>query len=365
MFVLTMDDVIRVRSRLLAWYKRNARSLPWREKHDPYSILVSEVMLQQTRVDTVVRYYGPFLERFPTVESLAAAEPDEVLAYWSGLGYYRRARNLLAAARRVVEIGRFPETSNGLRDLPGIGPYTAAAVASIAFGESTAVIDGNVERVLGRVLGLESSAKHSEGRSRIFQLANELLAPHAAGDSNQALMELGATLCTPIRPACSTCPMSGSCVAERVGRPEDFPLRSRVGRGLKVRRVVAVVQRDDRYLLSRIADDSKQLAGLWEFPWVEDGKTLAAKAARLGERYGGQWELGRSLGRARHTITNRSLDLDIRTATMAVAADEVAEGTEVGWFDVEQAGALPSTAMLGKVLRQVRGKEQKIRPSDQ
>src|SRR4051794_9600327 len=181
---------------------------------DPYGIWLSEVMLQQTRVEVVLPYYARFLERFPTVRHLAATPLEDVLALWSGLGYYRRARQLHAAAQRVAAAGGdFPQTLEGLRALPGIGDYTAAAVASIAFGVAAPVLDGNVERVLSRWLAVSENPKESQARRRLLAAAESLLDPRRPGDSNQALMELGATLCTPRKPKCLFCPIAGGCRA--------------------------------------------------------------------------------------------------------------------------------------------------------
>lgn len=333
---------------LLAWYRRCQRALPWRQIRDPYEILVSEIMLQQTRVETVLGYYEAFLERFPTVEALATAEIDAVLARWSGLGYYRRARNLHAAARQIVVLGRFPSTSADLVKLPGIGAYTAAAVASISFNEAVPVIDGNVERVLGRVLGLKKDPRRREGRELVRLRAGELLSETSPGDSNQAMMELGAVLCTPTKPDCPKCPLADGCRALASGQPESFPPKRPSQRVLRVHRVVAVASLRDRYLLVRIPEDADLLAGLWEFPWVEGGRTLSAKSTLLGECYGGTWELGRRLGRARHAITFRAMTLDIRRASFS--STSVSEGPEAGWFSCDQALELPSTSMLTKVL---------------
>src|ERR1700722_2117022 len=191
------------RARLLPWYDAHARDLPWRKSHDPYCVWLSEIMLQQTRVAAVIEHYHEFLRRFPTVQKLAAAREASVLAAWSGLGYYRRARMLHAAAKVIVRAhgGRFPHTEKGLRALPGIGRYTAAAIASIVFDQQVAVLDGNVERVLQRVLGERLVTEE------LWAAANDLLDKRRPGDFNQAMMELGAVVCTPRAPVCLTCPV--------------------------------------------------------------------------------------------------------------------------------------------------------------
>src|ERR1035441_8756365 len=210
------EKIARVRGRLLEWYERCRRDLPWRRSLNPYSIWVSEIMLQQTRVAVVVERYQAFMARFPTLLSLALATEQEVLAAWSGLGYYRRARMLHKAALFVADHcqGNLPRTAAELRLLPGIGAYTAAAVASIAYGERVAVVDGNVERVLCRMEGWKAGSRAGDGaqvRRKIEALAAELVCPERPGDWNQALMELGATLCLPRNPQCLVCPVAGDC----------------------------------------------------------------------------------------------------------------------------------------------------------
>jgi A/G-specific adenine glycosylase len=209
---------------LLSWYRKNRRDLPWRRTSDPYAIWLSEVMLQQTTIAVVVPRFTRFLERFPTVESLARASERAVLAEWSGLGYYSRARNLHRAAREITRRGKFPRTHGDLRALPGVGDYTAAAVASIAFGVPAASVDGNVARVLCRLEALAIHANSPKGKQRLRELADSLLSKKSPGDFNQALMELGATVCLPRKPLCSACPLRSVCEGKRRGTPESFPL---------------------------------------------------------------------------------------------------------------------------------------------
>jgi A/G-specific adenine glycosylase len=252
------------RGQLLAWYDANARNLPWRESRDPYRVWLSEIMLQQTRVAAVIAHYREFLRRFPTVEKLARAREASVLAAWSGLGYYRRARMLHAAAKLVVRElgGQFPATVEGLRELPGVGRYTAAAIASIAFGEPVAVVDGNVERVLQRFSGRRMAGEV------LWQTAEEWLDRQRPGDFNQAMMELGATVCAPRAPVCMTCPvvdlcatrgeLAGAAKAPRQKKQEilyALDIRSNGLRGGKV------------FLVQR-AGDARLMAGMWELPEV-------------------------------------------------------------------------------------------------
>jgi A/G-specific adenine glycosylase len=332
---------------LLAWFDRHRRDLPWRRTRDPYRIWLSEVMLQQTRVETVLPYYERFLARFPAVADLAAAAIDEVLALWSGLGYYRRARQLHAAARRIVELGGLPRTAAGWRELPGVGAYTAAAVASIAFGEAVPVMDGNVERVVSRLLAAPEDPHGSAARRRLLATAGELLDPARPGDGNQALMELGATLCTPRRPRCLLCPLRGACRAAAEGDPERYPT-ARPRRERERLRLVAAVVGEGSVLLVRRPEGSSLLAGTWELPWVEAAGRRSA-AAELAARYGGTWTLGPRVARVRHSITFRDLDVAVHRAELA-GGGEVAEGFEAGWFDGEGRAGLPLSSLVGKVL---------------
>lgn len=256
---------------LLRWYRAHARDLPWRAEVSPYRTLVSELMLQQTRVETVIPYFHRFLSEFPTVEALAAAPTERVLELWSGLGYYSRARNLQAAAQAVVARGGFPTTIEGLRELPGVGPYTAGAVGSIAMGLDAALVDGNVERVLSRLHAWERATKQ-----QLWAAAEAGLPKGEAGDYNQSLMELGATTCTPKSPKCLICPVRGDCAG--IGAPERYPAPKEKKAIPSATVHAVVVRRDGRILLARRPEQGL-LAGLWELPQAEE---LGAINARIG-----------------------------------------------------------------------------------
>ena len=261
--------------RLLAWFDREKRALPWRGTKDPYAIWVSEVMLQQTTVQTVLPRYPEFLKRFPTVEALARARLDTVLAAWSGLGYYARARNLHRAARLVVERhgGRLPNTESGLRELPGVGEYMAGAVAAIAFGRPTLPMEANVRRVVSRLFATEEPAAHLSG----------ILSRRRTGDSVAALFDLGQTICRPRRPNCAACPMASGCRARREGSIPRYPVRAaRAALRPFYRCAAAVVSAEGRFLVRRRS--SGWLAGMWELPGVE-GDTLSAVRARFRRRF--------------------------------------------------------------------------------
>ena len=254
---------------LLAWYRRHRRALPWRGARDPYAIWVSEIMLQQTRVETVVPFYERFLERFPTVAALAAAKEADVLAAWSGLGYYRRAKNLHAAAGVVTREhgGRIPDSVEGLRSLPGIGAYTAAAIASIAFGIPAAAVDGNVIRVIARWEGLRGRRDDAALRREVTARAEALAPGPSPGDWTQALMELGATICLPREPLCERCPVSRRCRALRDGHPDRYPEPIRTSLPRREHRVLLVVRHRRKILLVPDPQD--------------DGATLAPPSAAV------------------------------------------------------------------------------------
>ncbi|HTK96214.1 MAG TPA: A/G-specific adenine glycosylase [Terriglobales bacterium] len=300
------------RRRLLRWYDAHARALPWRRTRNPYRIWVSEIMLQQTRVAAVLAHYREFLRRFPTVEALAAAREDEVLAAWSGLGYYRRARMLHRAAREVVQrhSGKLPRDVEGLRQLPGIGRYTAAAIASIAFEAPAAVVDGNVERVIAR---LEGAAPKN---GALWTRADALLDPRRPGDFNQAMMELGATVCVPEAPHCGRCPVKDDCATR--GALPSGPREIRKKQAL----AYALARRDGAVRLVQRRKDESLMAGMWELPAHQPNG--AAPAMRL-----------------RHSIT---------TTDYAVAVYEAA-AKKGKWVPLARLPELPLTGLTRKVLR--------------
>jgi A/G-specific adenine glycosylase len=293
--------------RLLNWYARHQRALPWRGTSDPYRVWVSEIMLQQTQVETVRPYYARWLARFPTVEALAAAPQQAVLAAWEGLGYYSRARNLHRAAQLVAANhgGALPRTLEGLRALPGIGRYTAAAIASIAFGVDAAVLDGNVKRVLARVFDVREDVRAPAGEARLWTLAESLVPPGRAGDYNQALMDLGATICTPRAPACLLCPLRELCAAFRLGVQHERPVK--VERPALPERSLAagVVWKRGRVLIAQRAARGL-LGGLWAFPATAlegpDDASEAERARTLRKALRGEWGLSVRTGQEAQTL---------------------------------------------------------------
>jgi A/G-specific adenine glycosylase len=348
------QDLKRVeqRRRLLDWFDAQQRDLPWRRSSTAYPVWVSEIMLQQTRVETARPYFERFLDAFPSVEDLAAAKIEAVLSQWSGLGYYQRARRLHAAARQIVESGGiYPTTVEGWRQLPGVGPYTAAAIASIVLGIPEPAIDGNVMRVVARLLALETDPKKKSGSRAVARKARDLLDVRRPGDSNQAIMEIGATLCLPRRPRCSVCPLAEDCLAAAAGDPERYPV---VGRRVEIerqRRQVVVVEKRGRILLFRRPQDSTRMAGLWELPWIEEDPRDSPEDA-LERRYGGHWKVGALKGRIRHSVTNRAFDISVVEASLS-SSDEVKEGPEAGWFLRSELAAIPVTGLVAKALDQL------------
>ncbi|HLX10505.1 MAG TPA: A/G-specific adenine glycosylase [Thermoanaerobaculia bacterium] len=353
---------------LIAWFDRHRRDLPWRRSRDPYRIWLSEVMLQQTRVEAALPYYERFVERFPTVDKLARAPLDEVLALWSGLGYYRRARQLHAAACQIAAAREFPSTVDRLLELPGVGAYTAAAVASIAFGATVPVLDGNVERVMARKLALAGDPKLAKARAHLLAAAAALLDPTRPGDSNQALMELGATVCLPQRPRCLLCPLRPGCAAAREGRPESYPppRRRRAGeiRRLLMAVVIAPAREDDRILLFRqrvLPGDGRGPgpaagpgfpAGAWELPWLDLESVQMPVHQALSDKYGGQWRLGPPLAEVRHGITYRDLRVTVCRADLVPGEiAEAPEGIDSGWFQAAERATLHLSSLVGKVLK--------------
>ncbi len=303
------------RRRLLDWYDRHRRDYPWRETSDPYAVWVSEVMLQQTQTGRVMEYYRPFLERFPDVAALAAADLVDVLKAWEMLGYYARARNLHAAASQVVREhgGRVPGGYEQFRALPGVGDYTAAAVTSIAGGQERAVVDGNVKRVLARLFLLDTPVNSASSRPLFQQHADALLHRGRPGDFNQALMEFGARICRPRTPRCDDCPVSVYCGAFQTGRQRELPQRVQRSRSPLRKVAVGVVQRRGRILITRRAPTGL-LGGLWEFPGggVRKGETAEEACRReIREETGLEVAVVEKLTRVRHAYSHFRIEMDV------------------------------------------------------
>jgi A/G-specific adenine glycosylase len=309
-------DLRSIRAKLAAWYDGARRDLPWRRTRDPYAIWVSEIMLQQTRVAAVIPYYERFLQRFPSPDALAQAPEEELLAMWSGLGYYSRARNLQKAARQITEAGDFPRAYTAIRELAGVGEYTAAAIASIAFDLPHAVVDGNVRRVLARLM--------NDGNLDVQQAAERLLDRRDPARWNQAVMELGATICLPREPRCGECPIARHCKARHAGTQNELPLKRVKHAPEWLERTLLVIRRNGRLLLA----PSPRVKGFWDLP-------EPFPEARLGA----------ALGKFAHTITHRHYRFTVREA--------IARGTPKGmrWVTERQSGEIPLSTTARKALR--------------
>lgn len=339
---------------LLRWFDSERRELPWRESRDPYRIWVSEIMLQQTQVATVIPYYKAFLTKFPSLEALADASVDEVLTQWSGLGYYRRARQMHAAAQKLVASGcGFPQTAEQLAKLPGIGSYTSAAIASIAFNEVVPALDGNVERVISRRLALWDDPKLSASQRRLREEAAELIDPLRPGDSNQALMELGATVCSRGKPRCNRCPISDGCQGLLTGNPAQFPRSRQRRKTQSVDLVVPVVSVDGRFLLFRRALDSPLMAGLWELPNIALAQPHGRMEKRLSNKYGGLWEIGDFIGVVKHRVTFREISFYVACGKY-IDSESVAEGPEAAWVDKADLDSYATSSAVSKIIKSLR-----------
>ena len=348
---------------LTRWFDRNARDLPWRKTRDPYAIWISEVMLQQTQVQTVIPYWGRWMEKLPGIRELAGAPPELVLKLWEGLGYYSRARNLQRAACQILEEhkGVFPRDPDKILSLPGIGRYTAGAIASIALDQPEPILDGNVIRVLTRYFALEGDPKARPLNQRLWELASKLVqAAHFAehlGDRrcarvNQALMELGATVCTPgAQPACVVCPVAQACEARRRGRPERFPeLPPRVpitGRFF----ATGIIEHQGRFLL-RLREDTEVNRGFWEFPNWETGASDSPETV-LSERLGIPPNRWSSLPDLRHHITRYRMTQRVRCACFLPSPDWT-NGTWL-WATATELESLAMTAAHRKLTLRLAG----------
>jgi A/G-specific adenine glycosylase len=327
---------------LLDWYERVRRRLPWRRNRDPYAVWISEIMLQQTRVAAAIPYYTRFLARFPDFGALAAASEVELLAHWSGLGYYYRARNLQKAARTMVEAGAFPSAYESIRQLPGVGDYTAAAIASISFNLPYAVVDGNVLRVLSRLGNDATDIRSAAGKKRFRMVADQLLDHERPGDYNQALMELGATVCLPKNPQCLVCPISDFCQARANGTQNQLPVRHKTGKKVEQHRMLFWIEREGQVLAWQRSATSTLMPGFWELPEPEH-----VPQAQPAEK----------LGAFRHTITFHHYKFTVYAAAVP---------EELGrcqWIDNVALASLPISSIFRKARSRVPSAAGNFRPA--
>ncbi len=335
----------RFRRNLATWYRHNARPLPWRTTADPYCIWISEIMLQQTTVAAVVPYFERFLERFPTLETLAAAEEDDVLRLWEGLGYYSRARNVHKAARLIVgeRNGAFPNDVDALRTLPGIGRYTAGAIASFAFDRRAPILEANTLRLYCRLLGFRGDPRSADGQRILWEFADRIVPRKHPGLFNQALMELGSTVCTPESPECPQCPVRTSCAATTNGWQDEIPVRAVRAAPTPVTEVAVAVRRRGRYLM-RKRPPGERWAGLWDFVrfgWNDGERMSPASIARAVQaRAGVEVEIGEQIAEIRHSVTRFRITLCCFVADWR--AGEPADGPRsFQWIAPQRFSTLP------------------------
>lgn len=351
---ITIDDEHQAAlpNRLLTWFDAHARDLPWRQQRTPYRVWVAEVMLQQTQVGTVVPYYERFLARFPSLEALAAASQEEVLKVWEGLGYYARARRLHAAAQELAAQARdVPDTFDELLALPGVGRYTAGAIASLAFGHPVPAVDGNARRVLSRVFAVREDVTRSAVKREIEALAAALLPPERAGAFNEALIELGATVCTPRTPACRRCPLRELCRAYATGEQETLPRKSPRRPVPHYDVTAAVTLRDDHVLIAQ-RNASDMLGGLWEFPGgkCEDGESLPDCLMReMREELGVKVTVGDHLITVEHAYSHFRITLHAFRCRLQEGPLRCLDCADFRWVLPSELDALPMSVVDRKI----------------
>jgi A/G-specific adenine glycosylase len=356
-----LEKVRQIRSRLLAWYRHNRRNLPWRGETSPYRIWISEVMLQQTQVTTVIPYYRRFLERFPTLVDLAAAPLTDVLKAWEGLGYYARARNLHQAAHEIVERygGQLPERYAELRALPGFGEYIAGAVAAIAFGKPVPAVDGNVKRVLARLFALQGDVQRGATARQLKEIAAALVAPDAPGDWTQALMELGATICLPQTPQCLLCPLNDLCQARLLGLERSLPIKA-AKKPLPHYNVTAAVINHNGHVLIAQRPPEGLLGGLWEFPGgkQEAGETLAECLRReIKEELDLEIEVGQLVTTVKHGYTHFKITLHAFCCRLLKGQPRALAVADWRWVTLAELDAFPFPRTDLKIIETLRNKK--------
>ena len=349
---------------VFAWFSQHQRDLPWRKSRDPYRVWISEIMLQQTQVATVKEYFRRFTQQFPTVQELAAADEQEVLRLWEGLGYYRRARQLHAAAKEVVERfgGTFPSQVDEIQSLPGIGRYTAGAIASIAFDRKAPILEANTQRLFARLIGLDEVLTTSASQKRLWQFAEAILPDEEVGLFNQALMEVGSLVCTPKNPSCRQCPLSAQCEAFHLGRQDEIPLPKKKIEFIPVTEIALVVRRKNQVLM-RLCGKDERWAGLWDFPrFGLPGESQAADLARvegqLCEAAGIEADLKQHLTTIKHGVTKYRItllchEMTYRKGRLQPAAGPEGQKRTWKWVDVPELHELPLSTTGRKLVKVV------------
>ena len=354
---MAYSDIYReLSSRLLLWYQENARTLPWRENHDPYRIWISEIMLQQTQVNTVIPYYLKFIKRFPTIQELASASEDEVLSYWSGLGYYKRARQLHESAQIIVEQyeGCVPQRENDILKLPGIGPYTAGAIMSIAFNLSQPVLDGNVIRVISRVFAIRESTGLAATKRLLWSIARDSIPDNMARSYNQALMELGALVCLPSASSslCNTCPVNDICQSKKLELISEIPVLPEKRKREKLFHIAFLITKNDKFLI-RKRQDHNVLKNIWEAPWgkLNDESPDKTTVIRIyqDEMLCEPKNLS-YLSKVKHSITYRDITCHVYQISLSDNDSlDISSESFYEWVTRDELGRFPHSSLLKKI----------------
>jgi len=349
--VTKSDKKLPIFTELTSWYRENARDLPWRRTSDPYAIWVSEIMLQQTRVETVIPYYQRWMIELPTLQALVSADQDHVLKLWEGLGYYSRALNLHKAATLIVKNfnGNLPEDVKSLKSLPGIGRYTAGAISSIAFNNRAPILDGNIKRVFSRLFNISTPLKTSETEEELWQIAENLIPTNSPGEFNQALMELGALVCIPKNPDCICCPLQKDCLANQYKLQDDLPVRMKKSHQPHLQVTAAVIKKDDQVLLAK-RPSKGLLGGMWEFPGgkQEENETLPETLEReIKEELDAIIQVGEHLGTYQHAYTHYKVTLHAYECRLVSEQMKMNYHTDLIWAPLETLQSYP----MGKLDR--------------
>ena len=352
-FVIMIDQKrkLSINTDLISWYKIFARDLPWRRTTDPYAIWVSEIMLQQTRVETVIPYYTCWMDELPTIGSLVAADQDQVLKLWEGLGYYKRAHNLHKAAKIIVDSfdGNLPNNVKSLESLPGIGRYTAGAISSIAFDQPSPILDGNIKRVFTRLFNISTPLQISETEKELWRIAEDLLPEDNPGEFNQALMELGALICLPKTPVCDRCPLKDNCLAFQYQLQGDLPVRKEKSPVPHLQVTAAVIEKDGKVLLAKRPPEGL-LGGMWEFPGgkQESNETLPETLEReIKEELDATVQVGEHLGTYHHAYTHYKVTLHAFQCRLVSEKLNMIYHTDLAWESIDSLGSYP----MGKLDR--------------
>ena len=331
---------------ILDWYEKNRREMPWRNDKDPYRIWISEIMLQQTRVDQAWPYFERFISLFPTVYDLAKADQQQVLKAWEGLGYYSRARNLHAASKMIVEDynGKLPEEYNEIIKLKGIGPYTAAAITSIAFGKPNAVVDGNVIRVITRYFGIEDDVRSGRTTKQVQEHVNKLISQEHPAEFNQGLMEIGSLVCTPTKPKCGECPISYECVATKTAKTDSIPYKSPAKKKPHKHIGVGIIEDENGKVLIALRPENVMLGGLWEFPGgkQEESETIQQTVEReLKEELGVEVHAYKEFMKLKHVYSHFSITLHAFNCKLLSGTPKPKSSQEVRWVEISELEEYP------------------------